>query len=181
MTIGSELGHGGFCVVSEITQITLQKDAESSADGKKHDDEHYIHNIVQDRAFMAGHCIRQGKDCRYAIKRIKKSSWDTPHLFINSVVDLAVEARFLSVIRHPNIIKMRAFEENEPYHSGFFIVLDRLYDIMPQRLKKWKKQKGGGLKRLFDVKGKKAAAFWVERLTVAYDISCALSYLHGMS
>merc|ERR1711865_1159014 len=45
---------------------------------------------------------------------------------------------------------------------------------------KWKKQDGGGLKKMF--KSKKAKdALYLERLVVAYDLACALSYLHGMS
>ena len=182
MTLGRVLGRGGFCVVSEVTKIKLtDKPSEnSSANGRKSDDEHFIHNIVQDRAFMAQHCIRQGKDCRYAIKKVQDSSRNNEQVYVNAVVDLAIEARFLSVIRHPNIIKMRAMEDTDPFSGGFFLVLDRLYDIMPQRLMKWKKRKGGALAKCFDRKGKKSTAFWVERLTVAYDIACALSYLHGM-
>ena len=75
---------------------------------------------------------------------------------------------------------MRAMDVGDPYRTGFFVVLDRLYDIMPMRLKKWKKRKGGGMKKMFDLQGKKSQAFWVERVTVAYDIACALSYLHGL-
>lgn len=174
-------------MVNEVTKIVLKKrkngeSQHSNGNGGnfQSDDEHYIHNVVQDRSFMERHCIRQGKDCRYAIKRIQDSSRRDPQIFVNAVVDLAIEARFFSVIRHPNIIKMRAMEDASPFQSKFFLVLDRLYDIMPDRLKKWRKQKGGGLRKLFDLKGKKAAAFWVERLSVAYDIACALSYLHGL-
>ena len=99
---------------------------------------------------------------------------NTPLLFFQT------EARFLAVVRHPNIIKMRAMDTGDPYTSTYFIVLDRLYDIMPTRIAAWKKRvrKGFG-KMLFDRKGLKEQAFWVERLTVAYDISCALNYLHG--
>jgi len=131
---------------------------------------------------MEQHCIRQGKDCRYAVKKIQESSMKDPQVFVNAVVDLAIESRFLAVIRHPNIIKMRAMDGSDPFHTKFFVVLDRLYDILPVRLKKWKKQKsGGGLRKMiFDSKGKKAQAFWMERLTVAYDLACALSYLHGL-
>ncbi len=182
LNIGKVLGRGGFCVVSEVTKITLKDEGreQGTTNGRKSDDEHFIHNIVQDRGFMAQHCIRQGKDCRYAIKKVQESSRNDPQVFINAVVDLAIESRFLAVVRHPNIIKMRAMEISNPYHGGFFLVLDRLFDIMPQRLAKWKKRQGGGFSKLFDRKGKKALAFWVERLTVAYDIACALSYLHGM-
>ena len=166
--------------MNEVNKITLQKGDDQGPSGRKSDDEHYIHNVVQDRTFMAQHCIRQGKDCRYAVKRVQESSFKDPQVFVNAVVDLAVEARFLSVVRHPNIIKMRAMEESDPFHSKFFLVLDRLFDIMPQRLKKWKSRKSNGFKKLLDMKGKKKQAFWVERLTVAYDIACALSYLHGL-
>ena len=182
LTIGKVLGRGGFCVVNEITKITLSKDGgatTSSSANNKSDDEHYIANVVQDRAFMAQHCIRQGKDYRYAIKMVQPSSRKDPHVFINAVVDLAVESRFLAVVRHPNIIKMRSMSGESPFDSSFFVLLDRLYDIMPVRLRKWKKQAGGGFKSLLKSKKAKEAAF-VERLTVAYDIACALSYLHGL-
>ena len=88
-------------MVSEVTSITLNQKDEGKKSTRKSDDEHFIHNLVQDRAFMAGHCIRQGKDCRYAVKKVQESSRKDPQVFVNAVVDLAVEARFLSVIRHP--------------------------------------------------------------------------------
>lgn len=179
LKIGRVLGRGGFCVVSEVTQITLLKGDVPQTDSKRSEDEHYIHNFVQDRAFMAQHCIRQRKDCRYAVKRVQETSRKDPQVFINAVVDLAVESRFLSVVRHPNIIKMRAMDFHSPFQPNFFVVLDKLYDIMPVRLKKWKKQEGGGLKKMIQSK-KAKQAFWVERLTVGYDIACALSYLHGL-
>ena len=91
MTIGRVLGRGGFCVVSEVTKITLKKeDAPQANDHNKSDDEHYIHNVVQDRGFMSKHCIRKGKDYRYAIKRMQEASRKDPQTFVNSVVDLAV-------------------------------------------------------------------------------------------
>lgn len=101
LTLGRVLGRGGFCVVSEVTKIALKKQDDQTNSTRKSDDEHFIHNLVQDRAFMAGHYIRQGKDCRYAIKKVQDSCRKEPQIFINAVVDLAVEARFLAVIRHP--------------------------------------------------------------------------------
>jgi hypothetical protein len=175
----------GFCVVKEITKITLQSGAGEDSHGSDlHlDDEHAIHNFVQDRNFMEAHCLRgKGRDCRYALKKLQDSSRDDAQTFVNGVVDLAVEARFLSIIRHPNIIKMRAMAITSPYSVSepFFVVLDRLYDIMGTRLAKWKKQKPTGMKKLLDRKGKKELAFWVERITVGYDLACALQHLHEL-
>jgi hypothetical protein len=181
LQMGRVLGRGGFCVVKEVTKITLLQQEQNNGNKQqcKSDDEHFITNVVQDRGFMAQHCIRKGKDYRYAIKMVQDSSRKDPQVYINAVVDLAVEARFLSVVRHPNIIKMRAMEGTGSFHPSFFVVLDRLYDIMPVRINKWKRQAGSGLRAM--LKSKKAKeAFFVERLTVAYDIACALTYLHGL-
>lgn len=183
LKVGKVLGRGGFCVVKEITKITLQANGGGGTkppQQPKTNDEHYIANIVQDRGFMAQHCIRQGKDYRYAIKLVQESSRNDPQVYVNAVVDLAVESRFLSVVRHPNIIKMRAMDGSGPFQTPhFYVVLDRLYDIMPVRITKWKKQHKGGIRAM--LKSKKAKeAFFVERLSVAYDIACALSYLHGL-
>ena len=92
VTIGRVLGRGGFCVVSEVTKITLKKEDTTTTtnDNVRSDDEHYIHNVVQDRGFMSKHCIRKGKDYRYAIKRMQEASRKDPQTFVNSVVDLAV-------------------------------------------------------------------------------------------
>lgn len=182
LNLGRVLGRGGFCVVNEVTKINLIEGEQSQANenGRLSKDEHYIHNIVQDRSFMARHSTRKGKDYRYAVKRVQDKSKKEAEHFVNAVVDLATEARFLAVIRHANIIKMRAMENASPYSSGFFVVLDKLYDIMPARLKRWKKEEGGAMKKMMKSKNAKIN-FWVERLSVAYDLSCALSYLHGMS
>ena len=176
--------------MNEVTKITLLASAEPGEASQQQNsgeddgvmyttDEHHIHNIVQDRGFMSNHTVRGGKDFRYAIKRVQDASKEDPQIYVNAVVDLATEARFLSVIRHANIIKMRAMDDASPFTSGFYVLLDKLYDIMPARLKKWKKKEGGSLKKMLQSKAAKDA-FWLERLAVAYDLACALSYLHAM-
>jgi hypothetical protein len=165
--------------VSQIDDITL-KDGASSKKTAQRDDEEIAH-LVQDRDFMAKYCIRKGKDPRYAIKKLSDAAvLKDPHTYVNGIIDLAIEAKFLAVIRHPNIIKMRGMANGTPYSRDFFVILDRLYDILSVRLVTWKKRKPGGLKKLMDPKGKKATAFWLERITVAHDLACALKYLHSL-
>jgi serine/threonine protein kinase len=210
LTVGRVLGRGGFCVVNEINNISLndslleqnqldamapaaasslsQLNLSSSSSSMNHShsqhhlaDEDHIHNIVQDRAFMEKFCIRKGKDTRYAIKRLQQTSFKDAQTFVNGIVDLAIEARFLAIVRHPNIVKMRAMRVGSPFADGtFFVVLDRLYDILTQRVLKWNKQQFTGVRKVLDRGGKKEMAFWVERITVAYDLACALKYLHDM-
>ena len=93
-------------------------------------------------------------------------------------MDMATETRVLSDIEHPNIIKMRAFMKGSFFQADFFVVLDRLYDILNQRISKWKKLQPSGFRKMMDRKGKKSNAQYVERLTVIYDLASALSYLH---
>jgi hypothetical protein len=174
------LGRGGFCVVSEIKKVTLKDGVASKKKTKTGDDDEHFVNIVQDREFMQTYCIRNGKDTRYAIKRISNDLLKDHEMFVNGIVDLAIEAKFLSVIRHPNIIKMRAVAVGSRFSRDFFVVLDRLYDILSIRLATWKKRKPAGLKKLLDPKGKKEIAFWLERIAVAHDLACALNHMHNL-
>ncbi|KAL7555313.1 hypothetical protein ACHAWF_018975 [Thalassiosira exigua] len=190
--LGRVLGRGGFCVVNEISQFKLEPN--SALDVKSHDDGiideeedefgelRYDGGIlVQDRKFMARRCLRQGKHARYAIKTLSDECLNDPERFVGGVIDLAVESRFLSVIRHPNIIKMRAVSDGNPYDRGFFVVLDRLYTTLTQKITEWKKsvEKTKGVGKLLDMKGKKKRKCWVDRLVVVYDLSTALDYLHS--
>lgn len=126
---------------------------------------------------MQANCLRgTGKDCRYALKKLQPTK--EAQTFVNGMVDLAVEARFLAVLRHPNIIKMRAMMAAGPTRKDFFVVLDRLYDILGTRIAKWRKRQPRGLGKMLDRRGKKAMAFWLERVTVAYDLACAIKFLH---
>lgn len=179
LTIGKVLGRGGFCVVREITQITT-KDEHVHTEEPEEDDEAIIHNITQGREFMAKHYLRHGKDYRYAIKVIKEEAKQSAQLYVNAVVDLAIEARFLAVIRHPNIIKMRAMAASSPCDGSFFLVLDKLSDTLSVRLKAWEKRLKKGIFQKLSCGAKKDHEFWGERLMVGFDLSCAFVRLHEM-
>jgi hypothetical protein len=187
------LGKGAFCEVSEVANIKpLTKpnmDTSNDVAIRKQqqlqrrfmEDENVIQFVVQDRTFMETHCLRgKGKDCRYAIKAVQSSSKLHVQTYINGIVDLAIEARFLSVIRHPNIIKMRAMAETSPFSTTqpFFVVLDRLYDILGTRIVKWKRQKPSNIGKVLDCSGIRSSLLWIERVSVAYDLATAFHYLH---
>lgn len=193
LVLGRVLGRGGFCVVNEIKNFKL--DAKSplnqttNNDGMIPDEEEdefgelrYDGGIlIQDRKFMARRCLRQGKHARYAIKTLSDECLSDPERFVGGVIDLAVESRFLSVIRHPNIIKMRGTSDGNPYDRGFFVVLDRLYATLTMKITGWRNDvnKTKGIGKIMDMKGKKKRKIWVDRLIVVYDLSTALEYLHS--
>jgi hypothetical protein len=145
---------------------------------------------VQDRDFIAANYKRRTKTtyrgrprlkARYAIKRVKDSCIDNGEQFVNGVIDLAIEARFLSVLRHPNIIKMRATAITDPFspEDPFFIVLDKLDDILSKRLVKWAAREKSVIRKLHCQSHKVEQNFWVERIKVAHDVANALKYLHS--
>lgn len=167
-------------MVKEISKITLD-DTTTSGSSEFFNYCDVDDDFVQGRRFMAKNFIRKGKNYhRYAIKRLKEGSKKDASTFIAGIQDLAIEAKFLSVIRHPNIIKMRAVGVGRPCDTRFFVVLDRLYDILTTRLSKWKSQQYNGVKKLLDRDGKKNQESLAKRLTVAYDLASALAYMHEL-
>lgn len=187
LTFGKELGRGGFCTVFEVKRVHLngnepfETTTASTADDSDDDDNHFSHDFVlQDRQFIATKYIRAGgKGARYAVKTMTQNI-DEPTRFLGGVMDLAIETRFLAVLRHPNIIKMRAMATIDPYKENYFIVLDRLYDTLTDRLAAWKTSKKNtkGFYRVRDLKGDKKKALWIDRVLVAHDVCSALRYLH---
>jgi hypothetical protein len=144
-------------------------------------------SIIQDRSFIAKYHQRDGH-ARYAIKMLSKSTLSGRNSnkspdhkkFIAGVVDLALEVKYLSIIQHPHIIKMRGISKTHPCSDSFFIILDRLYDTLSDRIKGWKnlQRRLSGLGTIRDLKGTKKEQALGERLVAAYNICSALQFLH---
>ena len=99
------------------------------------------------------------------------------------MLDLAIEAEYLSHLAHPNIVKMRGSLvcDSKVKHSGFFIVIDRLFDTLQERIDdKWPKEYKG-MSGPFGLGKDKAKirSFFLERMIVAHDLSAVFRYLHS--
>lgn len=249
ITLGPELGHGGFGVVNEIIKFTLDeddvdtskenKDNSQDVDGSKENkpnsqdpaekngndgdgvldekalveisdsgnqrtengksivfsgkdedwdkekdlpslvDNHDFHyDITKARHVMSSRVFRNGKG-RYALKRLHEDL--TTLEKARGMVDLAVEAKYLSVVWHPNIIKMRGMASGPMIDNYFFIILDRLVDTLDKRMNRWAKDfktfNNGLMCGLF--KNQKGLdGLILESMTVAYDLAAAFFYLH---
>lgn len=177
-------------------RISRSKPRRQPSRPTSHEDveEEYIQSVVQDREFMQAHCLRAGYDGRYALKTMLKSSRDDPNLFVDTLVDLAMEVHFLNTIRHPNILKMRAIShepaasmndtDNTDYRDldwmqpNAFLILDRIYDTLSARLVKWKATSQNTFAKLFDFYQRREKDFLARRLVVAFDIASAIDHLH---
>jgi hypothetical protein len=224
--VGPVLGHGGFGIVFEVKEIVLKKspdeapveqpkeDSKSRSDHDDHDhDELLDHmdytNVSKARFLMAANVRRQkitrlpnGDEidgaARYAVKRLRSDLNDMHRA--RGTIDLVIEAKFLARLTHPNIIKMRGYASGPSLRPDFFILLDRLYEILNHRLLRWKMDllhHGIGiydniLQSLFfrhrryrpkTESDRKEAdrvvhEILLERLVIAYDLASAFSYMH---
>ena len=111
LTIGKVLGHGGFCTVREVVKVSLKDGIAASKSLGNAEPSHWAENqkrdlsqVLQDRNFMESFYLRNDKEYRYAIKRLKDDAHKDVQTFINGIVDLALEARFLAVVRHPKCV-----------------------------------------------------------------------------
>lgn len=130
----------------------------------------------EDRGFMKDHCFRDGS-ARYAIKQLKPNR--TPEELSEAIIDIAMEAKFLARLSHSNIIKMRG-TGGTPCHPRYFLVLDRLYDTLEERIDKWadEKKRLSGMMGVFGKKKYELRHLFSDRLLAALDIARALKYLH---
>jgi hypothetical protein len=77
-------------------------------------------------------------------------------------------------------VKIRGMSSEPPLSRDFFLVLDRLFDILDKRLVEWKKVEDVNKGYLLGIGKKKRIirALLVTRMIVAYDLASALHYLH---
>ena len=59
----------------------------------------------------------------------------------HAIADLAMEAKFMSSIRHPNICKMRAIA-GTPGNEDFMVIMDCLSTTLRERMNEWRQQQG---------------------------------------
>lgn len=124
----------------------------------------------------------KGKEKAYAIKELNKAALKDVDTFVNGIVDLAMEAKWLSAIQHENIIALHGVAAEDPCSRDYFILVDRLDDILTSRIQSWKKQKPlRGQSKLLTSKREKKKIIWGEQITASYGVASALAYLHSKS
>ena len=161
-----------------------------------HADAEFQFHETETREHMAQNCIRNNHS-RYAVKKIKQKFEDEKFRY-RGMFDLAIEAEYLSHLAHPNIIKMRGSlfcDSTSPVQdAGFYIVLDRLFDTLQQKIdESWPNEYkgmssgmgvGDTLGGLLGSKNKnknksKQVNLFLDRMMVAHDLAAVFRYLHS--
>lgn len=127
---------------------------------------------------------KHSRSNQYVVKLVRKRSIDTCHLSrLGAILDLAREAKFLSLLNHPNIVEMHA-TVGDPGHPDFAIVLERLVLTLDIAIKHWKdelkhERKYALLNFAKSQQQQRAIELKQKRLLVMHDIANALHHLHG--
>jgi hypothetical protein len=177
--IGSILGIGGFCAVREVSGITLDPSLSHLQPSYQARDSEF--HETETRTYMA-HNSQRNNSARYAIKMMKQK-FDEEKFRYRGMLDLAIEAEYLSHLAHPNIIKMRGSLvcDSRVKEPGFFIVIDWLCETLQQRIDEiWPKEYKGMIGPFGIGKDKgKIRRFYLDRMMVAHDLSSVFRYLHS--
>lgn len=178
LTFGKKLGQGGYCVVNEVSGISLSSVEADAAEESVKEEKKVYHT----RKFMSQNCIRNG-DARYAVKLLSPKSLSDKDLFEHGVKDLAMEVKFLAVVQHPNIIRMRGVRLGDSCDPKFFLMLDRLYDTLEVKLLKWKEEDRKYTSVVGKMKGgkEKSLNLLSDRVQFAWDIANAMEYIHSLN
>jgi serine/threonine protein kinase len=119
---------------------------------------------------------------RLVIKRVAKEFiTDSKITFLKGTIDLATEAKYLASLRHPHIMKIRGLSKCHPTDEGFFVLLDRLYETLAERLTKWMHidlNSKGATGLIIGGGAKKHKSLLCERLMVSCNVAEAMDYLH---
>ena len=138
-----------------------------------------IHSQNQLRAKMRKRPRRKNGEARFVLKRLKDDLSALEQA--RGMVDLAIETKFLTIVYHPNIIKVRGIAKGNMIDKDFFLILDRVYSTLDQEIPKWKtltQQYSGKCLGLVGRDGKALQELLVKRMSIAYDLASAYNYLH---
>ena len=164
IVVGRLLGRGNFCHVKEVRAIL--KPAQ----------------CTEQISCLRNHVVGPHGSYSFAVKRVHSHSSPSSLAAADDddkkgMDDLYKEAQCLQAIaHHPNIVKLRAMASEQYEHTAdFFLVLDRLYDTLAQRIVQWKRAQWPG-RSMIAPRG--ARTFLADRLLVAHDIADAIRFLH---
>jgi serine/threonine protein kinase len=147
-----------------------------------------IGQLLGEGAFSAVFEIKRSSskeidDKKCVVKILRQTHLATPNLFAACALGIAREGAILSCLSHPHIIGVRACSQGgiASYASGrndsFFLVLDRLEEMLSDRIEKWQKR-ACHLMCCLRHRKRKQEAFFLERLSAGAQLADAVAHLH---
>jgi len=168
LRLGKLLGSGGFSDVYEIRGFI------NNSSNSIIEEEREIFHCSSSNRRVRYHHQENNKKENYATKRLSISTTKNVTKFCLAAAELIMETKLLAVLSHENIISLRGWSKlgidsySDGRHDSYFIVLDRLYDTLEDRIRVWKKED--------DLSEKKKT--FLRTIQVVRQIASALTYLH---
>lgn len=168
--VGKMLGYGSFSTVYEVVGFDFPE-------GNTENDE-YKTSILSALDQQA----RNGNGL--AIKFLRHDLIKNAESFQDAAADLIMEAKYLSALDHPNILKIRALSRGgvsaygSGSYDGFFLVTDRLKGTLKDRILELQflDQESSGILYASDYPLSKSIL--LEKIDIAHQVAKALTYLH---
>lgn len=180
--VGDMLGSGGFNHVFEVTSIELLEGGGRHVKLTSTPTQELARKLV----------AKRGRNPEaLAVKFLNEHAMSNSEDYCNGAADLLLEARYLALLAsypHPNLIRLHGIAAagangfSEGVEAGYFLILDRLYDSLDQRLEVWKeleRRKVEGLVKNPDYSHHLKALF-LKRLMISLDLCSAIEHLHKL-
>lgn len=171
--LGKVLGRGTFGVVQEVVGVSDKDDAKKKRYVKKLGQKVNDNITVIDKNTLSDLCFREKGNSRFAIKFLSDEVMGDHNVCYRAILDMNHDRKFLSIIDHPCILKIRAISHCGPFNQNDFILMDKLEETLDKKIVYWKRKS-----MRIGLMGKKKRKF-EDRLLVAYDLISAVSYLHS--
>ena len=209
ITLGHVLGRGGFCVIYAIEKIRFEGSHQTrrgltsnlfssrkmGKDGRNPDQKSQaesettshmgegtksqISTLSRDQVATAAN-KKSRKGGSFVLKQVAKELKQAEKIdFLKGIVDLAMEAKYLAALDHPNIISLCGISTEGSFD---FIILERLSETLSRRFKTWMRidRQCKGITGVFAGSKKKVQELYQTRLKVAYDIASGMDYIHSL-
>jgi serine/threonine protein kinase len=123
------------------------------------------------------HHVRRCGQFRYAIKRLRMDLDQDQDKLMAAMIDMAREAKLMSALLHPNVVRMRAIMGVPGTQSdNVGIIVDRLNETLREKIGQCTKSERDASGNLLQKMRRQRSA---QRLWAVYDIARAMRYLHS--
>jgi hypothetical protein len=199
IVLGEIIGRGGFSFVHEIRDVRLQEIYDTGNDeaasragfaasfkNNKTAQSLELTSLSVTTVTSSSSGGAKTAPSPYVLKTLRPDLPEDEHN--KGIIDLAVEAQFLTSLSHPHILSLRASSNSDPLEARYFVILDRLVSTLDHKVKIWRRDVGvnmgywlGGCIGYCCARVHVLHRIWIERFKVARDVASALEYLHGQN
>jgi serine/threonine protein kinase len=183
VVLGKLLGSGNFANVYDLENIELLPEPENPADKRTEKQQNKREDVWE-----------KGKTGKYCVKMLSPEAMSDPETFQIAAANICVEAMYLSNLKHPHIVRIRAMcaQGASGFSAGevgaYFLIMDKVECTLALRIEEWSEIELPVRRRILQYNDTESdyyrsttkflSSLLRERLQFAIDLAGALAYLH---